>query len=151
MQKFANTVNNKVSLQELQKLCPDLSASYSYLDYGDLSDEQKKWERIVSESKFFTLSDGILYHWYQRRCRNTAMDHALRHIKQIALPRCLHLDDLKSCHDSLAAGGHLGIEKVRSSLLDNYWWFGMHQQITDSNLVIGVIEHKAIVIQIDPL
>lgn len=41
VQKFENIVNNKVSLQELQKQCPDISAIYSYLDSGDLPDEQK--------------------------------------------------------------------------------------------------------------
>lgn len=53
----------------------------------------------------------------------------MRYITQIALPKVLRLDALK--HDSLAGGGHLGIEKVRASLIQRYFWPRMHQDIVD--------------------
>ena len=52
-------------------------------------------------------------------------------IRQVALPTPLRLDALLSYHDSLAGGGHLGIDKVRSSLMQKFYWPKMHKDITE--------------------
>lgn len=41
------------------------------------------------------------------------------------------LDALISYHDSLAGGGQLGIDKVKSSLIQKYYWPKMHKDITE--------------------
>ena len=128
-QNVQETIDDKVSLSQLQKECPDFSAIYTYLSLGELPDDRKLRDKVVSESKYFSLSDGVLNHWYQRRCRGLAEE--FKRIKQIALPKCLRLDALKSYHDSLASGGHIGREKVYNSLMEKYWWNNMHQNVID--------------------
>ncbi|CAG2214425.1 unnamed protein product [Mytilus edulis] len=128
-ENIQNIVEDKPALSELQKQCPEFSAIYTYLESGDLPEESKHRDNVVSESKYFSLSDSVLFHWYQKRCRG--MDPEFRRIKQIALPKSLRLEALQSYHDSLAAGGHFGIDKVNNSLIQKYWWKSMHQDITD--------------------
>lgn len=76
----------------------------------------------MAESKHFSLKDGILYHWYQRRVK-------IKFIKQIALPRKLRNDALHAYHDSLVGGGHRGIEKVRIAFVLKYYWPRMYQDV----------------------
>ena len=88
---------------------------YTYLSDKTLPNDEKVSRRNVIESESHTLLQCVRYHWYQRRCRSVPKE--LRHIQQIVLSKVLSMDALKSYHDSLAGGGHLGIEKVRSSPL----------------------------------
>ena len=82
---------------------------------------------MVAESEHYDIVDGILYHWFQRRVRK--VDENLRFVKQIALPRVLRKDALRSYHDGIAGGGHLGVEKVKTTLYQKYYWPGMHRDI----------------------
>ena len=124
-----NALNDKVSLSQLQKQCADFAGIFKYLETETLPDDRKERDKIVSESKYYSIADGILHHRYQRRCKKA--DDKLKYIIQIALPSALRHDALKSYHDSLASGGHLGVEKVMASLIEKYWWPHMHQDIID--------------------
>lgn len=124
-----NALHDDISLAKLQQTCPDLQDIYAYLSDKTLPNDEKASRRIVIESESYTILQGVLYHWYQRRYRKVRKE--LRHIQQIALPKVLRMDALKSYHDSLAGSGHLGIDKVRSSLLQKYWWNTMHGDIVE--------------------
>ena len=113
-----NALHNEISLAKLQQTCPDLKDIYAYLSDKTLPNDENASRRIVIKSESYTILQGVLYHWYQRRCRSVPKE--MRHIQQIALPKVLRMDALKSYHNSLAGGGHLGIEKVRSSLLQKF-------------------------------
>lgn len=75
-----------------------------YLNDQTLPEEKKLHDVIVSESKHFSLVDGVLYHWYQRGCKKVPKEMSF--IKKVALPTPLRLDARMSYHDSLAGGGH---------------------------------------------
>lgn len=143
-------VNDTASLSKLQKECPEFSGIYKYLETNALPEEAKERDKIVSESKSYSLTDGVLYHWFQRHCRG--VDAEFHRIKQIALPKCLRHEALISYHDSLAAGGHFGIEKV-----NNPWFRNtggkectkMSQIMSD--LVTDVKKQKQTVTQTNPL
>lgn len=109
---------NPISLFEKQKQCPDFSDIITYLQDRELPEDEKLSRAIVSESPYYSISNGILYHLYQRRCRKLPKE--LRQIKQIVLPTCLREDALHSYHDSLLGGGHLGADKVYSSMMEKY-------------------------------
>lgn len=49
----------------------------------------------------------------------------------MALPKILRKDALLSYHDSLAGGGHLGIEKVKTAIYRTYYWPRMHSDIVE--------------------
>ena len=116
-------------LSKLQRECPDFIDIINYLDSQTLPENSTKHDVIVAEAKHYSLQDGILYHWYQRRAKKLPKEMFM--IKQIALPKSLRLDALLSYHDSLAGGGHLGIEKVKSSMIQKFYWPKMHNDITE--------------------
>ena len=118
---------DRPDLADLQKHCDDFSGIYKYITTQTLPDDPKEAGRVIAESKHYSVVDGILYHWYVTR--GSKVSEELRSIKQLALPKVLRLDALKSYHDSLAGGGHLGIEKVRTSMYQKYYWPGMHNDI----------------------
>lgn len=102
------------NLGKLQADCPDFKQVYQYLHDGTLPEEANAKDLIIAEAKHFSSVDGILYHWFQRRCKKPKGE--FNFIRQLALPQVLRRDALLSYHDSLAGGGHLGIEKVKTAL-----------------------------------
>lgn len=56
------------NIGELQENCPDFQQIFKYLKDGTLPVEKNAAEIIIAESKHFSLVDGILFHWFQRRC-----------------------------------------------------------------------------------
>ncbi|VDI60021.1 Hypothetical predicted protein [Mytilus galloprovincialis] len=125
IEELPQALDNPDSLFEKQQNCQDFANIIKYLQ-NNIQDE-KIHRSIVVESKFYSISNGVLYHLYQGRC--TRLPTELRHIKQIALPTCLREEALHSYHDSLLGGGHLGQGKVYSSLLEKYYWPKMHTDV----------------------
>lgn len=123
---------NHTNLPQLQQSCPDFQHIYKYLKDDVLPEDLKLRDVTVAESKHFSLVEGILYHWYKRRVKKLPevdLEEEIKFIKQIALPRKLRKDALHAYHDSLAGGGHLGIEKVRTALVLKYYWPRMYQNV----------------------
>lgn len=68
------------------------STFYNYLKDDVLPKYLKLRDVTVAESKHFSLVDGILYHWYQRRVKKLPevdLEKEIKFIKQIALPRTI--------------------------------------------------------------
>ena len=122
-------VEDSKQLSQLQRECDDFKHIILYLESQLLPKDKTKHDAIVAESKHYSLTNGILTHFFQRRCKRQQEED--RFITQIALPKVLRLDALRQYHDSLAGGGHLGIEKVRASIIQKYFWPRMHQDIVD--------------------
>lgn len=125
----ADVQADQQNIGELQRNCPDFQQVYEYLLDGTLPAESNAQDLIISEAKHFSLVEGILYHWFQRRCKKPKGE--FNFVKQVALPRVLRKDALLSYHDSLAGGGHLGIEKVKTALYRKYYWPRMHSDIVE--------------------
>ena len=109
------------SLIEMQAECPNFQENINYLQNNITCtpDNPKCRDSLISEAKHYTIVDGVLAHFYQRRCKRQPVE--CRYISQIALPRVLRREALKQYHDSIAGGGHLGIEKVRTALRSRYF------------------------------
>lgn len=122
-------VEDTKHLSKLQRECGDFKDIINYLENQILPVDKAKHDAIVAESRHYSITNDILTHLFQRRCkRQQEEDHF---ITQIALPKVLRLVALRQYHDSLAGGGHLGIEKVRASIIQKYFWPRMHQDIVD--------------------
>ncbi|KAK3100025.1 hypothetical protein FSP39_013636 [Pinctada imbricata] len=121
--------SGKVDLFQLQKDCDDFRDIIKYLEDNELPVDAKSRDKVVSEAKHYGIVDGILVHFYQRRCKRQPTE--FRYIKQVAMPQVLREECLKQYHDSLAGGGHLGIEKVSTAMVLRYYWPHMHQDIVD--------------------
>ena len=115
------------SLIEMQAECPDFQDISNYLQNNITPDNPKCRNFLISEAKHYAIvdHDGVLTHFYQRRCKRQPVK--CRYISQIALPRVLRREALQQYHDSIAGGGHLGIEKVKTALMNRYFWPKMHQ------------------------
>lgn len=113
-------VNDKEHLFQMQKDCPDFKPILEYLLTDDLPDEDKMARKAVFESERYQILSGILFHFDQRRSKK--LDENQKYTKQLCIPKVLRNDVLRSYHDSLAGGGHLGVDKVHESIRLKYWW-----------------------------
>ncbi|CAC5385210.1 Transposon Tf2-12 polyprotein,Transposon Tf2-11 polyprotein,Transposon Tf2-1 polyprotein,Transposon Tf2-7 polyprotein [Mytilus coruscus] len=59
VENIQNIVEDKPALSELQKQCPEFSAIYTYLESGDLPEELKHRDKVVSESKSVCATTGF--------------------------------------------------------------------------------------------
>ena len=113
----------------LQKECPDFQSIYGYLAERKLPDDATLARNTTWESDQYMLADHVLYHFYQPRTKKANRSEGS--IIQVALPKALRLDVLKSYHDSIAGGGHLGIQKTYESIRQKFYWPHMYQHIQD--------------------
>lgn len=117
------------NLATLQKQCDDFKDIYRFLDEDVLPDESRKRKQVISKAEYYSLCNGVLYHWFQRRLRKAS--NTDKWIKQLALPKVLRLEAMKAYHDNDVGGAHFGIEKVMAALKQKFHWPKMHQDIYD--------------------
>ncbi|CAC5403419.1 Retrovirus-related Pol polyprotein from transposon gypsy,Retrovirus-related Pol polyprotein from transposon 297,Retrovirus-related Pol polyprotein from transposon 17.6 [Mytilus coruscus] len=108
-----------MNLSKHQKECRDFAEIYKYKFNRELPDDAILARTIVAESYNFEIEDGILKHFYSKWCKQVPRHERL--VKQIAVPRILRDDVLRSYHDCILGGGHQGFDRTYSSLRNNRW------------------------------
>ena len=114
-------------IRSLQRNCPDFKPMFKYLEEGEVPTDKRKAAKLVAEAQNFIISDDVLYHLYQPRSKG--LPKATRVIKQLAVPKVLRDDTLRSYHDSLLGGGHQGFERSYSVIRMKYFWPRMYSDI----------------------
>ena len=115
------------NLIRLQQNCPDFKAIYKYKTTGEVPDDEKQARTLVAEASQFEVINGLLYHFYSPRSRGLPNEE--RFVKQLALPKVMRDDILRSYHDSLAGGGHQGHERTFAAIRLKYYWPKMYDEI----------------------
>ena len=110
-----------------QQKCPDFKAMYMYKTTGEVPDDAKQARTLVAEASQYEVINGLLYHFYSPRSRGLPKEE--RFVKQLALPKVLRDDILRSYHDSLAGGGHQGHERTFAAIRLKYYWPKMYDEI----------------------
>ena len=125
--KSSDKEMNCPNLQRLQQNCPDFKAIYKYKTTGEVPDDEKQAKTLVAEASQFEIQNGLLYHFYTPRSRGLPREERL--VKQLAVPKIMRDDILRSYHDSLAGGGHQGHERTFAAIRLKYYWPKMYDQI----------------------
>ncbi|CAC5417791.1 unnamed protein product [Mytilus coruscus] len=115
------------NLSKHQKECRDFSEIYNYKLNREIPDDAILARTIVVESYNFEQEDGILKHVYSKRCKQVPRHERL--VKQIAVPRILREDVLRSYHDCILGGGHKSFDRTYSSLRNKYFWPSVYEDI----------------------
>lgn len=122
----------------LQQKCPDFQVIYDYIAERKLPDDATLARNTTWESDQYMLADKVLYHYYQPRTKKAHQSEGS--IIQVALPKTLRLDVLRSYHDSIAGGGHLGIQKTFESIHQKFYWPRMYQDVQNYVLSCDVCQ-----------
>ena len=128
--KSSEKGNSCPNLQRLQQNCPDFQTIYKYKVTGEVPEDEKQARTLVAEASQFEIQNGLLYHFYTPRSRGVPREERL--VKQLAVPRIMRDDILRSYHDSLAGGGHQGHERTFAAIRLKYYWPKMYDQIGKS-------------------
>lgn len=99
---------NQISQE--QQNCPYFKHLYEYLQHGNLPDNKKRAKAIPYEAQQYEIFNNVLYHILQPRYKNKVNAEIM--IKQFAVLEVLRDDVIRSYHDSLAGGCHLGIQRT---------------------------------------
>ena len=115
--KSSDKGQNCHNLQRLQQNCPDFKAIYKYKTTDEVPDDEKQARTLVAEASQFEIQNGLLYHFYISR----GLPREERLVKQLAVPKIMRDDILRSYHDSLAGGGHQGHERTFAAIRLKYY------------------------------
>ena len=117
--------NNKVSGDDLpleQRKDQDVNCNIDYIENNTLPNDESQARLIVARSRDMILQDNILYMLYQPRGKGSDV------IKQLVVPKALQTKILHSYHGSPMTG-HQGVDRTFQSIRQNYFWFGMYQDV----------------------
>ncbi|CAG2190886.1 unnamed protein product [Mytilus edulis] len=115
------------NLAEEQETCRGFADIIKYKQTGRVPQNPELARAVVAESYNFELEDGILKHFYSKRCKKVPKDERL--VKQIAVPRNLRDSILKAYHDCILGGGHQGFERTYAAIRNKYFWPTMYSDI----------------------
>ena len=116
---------SSADLKNEQREDPDFKSIIDYLVEKQVPDNRNEANRIVAEAQYYIIEDGILFHLYQPRSKG----HKWTDVKkQLAIPRKLRDNVLKSYHDALS-GGHQGQERTYEAIRMKYFWPKMYSDI----------------------
>ena len=107
-------------LQEAQRNSKDFKPILQYLEDGELPTDPKLARKIVAESQYYIIVDGLLYHLFYHGSRGIPKGDRL--VRQLAVPESYRAQALEAFHDSLAGGAHAGIERTYHHLRTKYYW-----------------------------
>ena len=107
-------------LQEAQWNSKDFKPILQYLEDGELPADPKLARKIVAESQYYIIVDGLLYHLFYHGSRGIPKGDRL--VRQLAVPESYRAQALEAFHDSLAGGAHAGIERTYHHLRTKYYW-----------------------------
>jgi len=106
-------------LAKHQRECGDFKDIYLYKSTYQVPEDPPMARTIVAESFNYEIEDIILKHFYSKRCKRVPKQERL--VKQIAVPRILRDDILRSYHHCIAGGGHQGFERTFAALRNKYF------------------------------
>ena len=112
-------------LKNEQREDPDFKSIIDYLIEKQVPDNRNEANRIVAEAQYYIIEDDILFHLYQPRSKGHKWTDVR---KQLAIPRMLRDNVLKSYHDALS-GGHQGQERTYEAIRMKYFWPKMYSDI----------------------
>ena len=118
-------------VSKLQKECDDFKPILDYLCSDELPQNAKVARKITAQAQSYVMTDDVLYHFYTARTRG--VPRPARPIKQLAVPNSLREDIIASYHDSIAGGGHLGIDRTYTAIRFKYFWPNMYRVIRDTS------------------
>ena len=128
LQSIRETNNiDSPNLAKEQQKCNDFMDIIKYKQSGQVPKDPARARTIAAESFNYEIEDGILKHFYSKRCKSVPKVERL--VKQIAVPKVLRDDLLKSYHDCIAGGGHQGFERTYAALRNKYYWPSMYADI----------------------
>ena len=125
-------------LNALQRNCPDFQVIYDYMAERKLPDDATLARNTTWESEQYMQADKVLYHYYQPSSKKANQSEGS--IIQVSLPKALRLDVLRSYHDSITEGGHLGIQKTFESIRHKFYWPHMYQDVQNYVLSCDVCQ-----------
>ena len=80
------SLSDTPSISKLQQHFDDFKATYDYLAHDLLPTDDNQILKVMVNSKFYELCDGVLDHWFQRMVKvNKDAPMEERWIKQLAL------------------------------------------------------------------
>ena len=114
-------LQHEISLQQRED--SDLVKYITFIQLGQLPDDDKSARRLILEQNQFEVTDGILYHENPTDPGNW----------RIVVPRSLGEPILTVSHDGTFSC-HFTEKKVYSTLRKKYWWPGMR---SDEENIVG--------------
>ena len=114
-QDYSPVIPDAEEVGRLQAEDSDFVTMRNYLQHGELPLDEKSSQKIVLESKYFTVVNGVLY----REDRDRPC---------IAVPLSLRQQLMEEAHKGRFAG-HLADKKVHDRLRRTLWWPSMRNDV----------------------
>lgn len=94
------------------------------------------YQKIRNTVSAYLVNQTSLCFWmmyYTTTTNSDLSEHDIQivYIRQLAVPRCLRKDVLRSYRDSLAGGAHQGFERTYRGIQLKSYWPGMYQDVAD--------------------
>ncbi|KAK3106184.1 hypothetical protein FSP39_014461 [Pinctada imbricata] len=118
----------KEHLSEEQRKDPWYNEIITFLETGDLPNNQSQRRKILVLHPYYFIQDGILYRFAKRnkrQCKDIAI-----HV-QIAVPKKFISNVSNETHNPQLSGGHLGISRTIQKTERQLFWPSMCKDITN--------------------
>ncbi len=114
------------AVRQLQQEDEEFGNIWRYLENDTLPEDTKQRSSVVAASQYYFLDhQNVLYHTPKPSNKPGKPLQV-----QLAVPKVLRDDLLKSFHDCIAGGGHQGSNRVYQALREKYFWKSMMKDVS---------------------
>ena len=124
-----NVLSEQKQIKNEQQNCPYFKHINEYIQQGVLPADKNRAKAKPYEANQYEIINDVLYHIFQPRTKNKEKTEVI--LKQLAVPEKLRNDVIRSYHDSIAGGCHLGVQRTYVAIKQKYFWPKMYQNIYD--------------------